>query len=197
MPKKIPHLQIILASTSPRRKGLLGLTGLKFKAIAPDYEEDMTLKLPPKKLAAYLSMGKAQAVAKKYKNALVIAGDTFVVLSNKVMGKPKDKKEAEKMLRSLSGRQHSVLTGMALVRYSQKKRYSIVVETKVHFKKLSSREIAGYLSRDEWKGAAGSYAIQGLADMFLEKLEGEYSNIVGLPVGSLIKGLERFGVNVF
>jgi len=195
MAKKIP--QIILASTSPRRKQVLSLTGLKFKIVSPDYEEDMTLKLAPRKLAAHLSMGKAESVATKNKNAIIIAADTFLVYGKKVLGKPKDKKDAVAMLRMLSGKKHSILTGIALLWPVKRKRYSAVVETKVLFKRLTPKTIHGYLSTAHWQDKAGSYAVQELGGIFISKIEGEFSNVVGLPLGALIAGLKNFGIDIF
>jgi len=108
-------MKFILASTSPRRKEIMALTGLKFQVVDSDYEEDMTLKMPPKKLAAYLSLGKAQAVAKKYKNSIIISADTIVAYQGRVFGKPKSKLEAKTFLQILSGNTHSVITGFTII----------------------------------------------------------------------------------
>lgn len=189
--------QIILASTSPRRKALMERTGVKFKIINPDYEEDMTLDLPPKKLAAVLSMGKAMSVARHHSNAVIIAADTFIVFGNKVIGKPKNRKDAARILREFSGKKHSILTGLALVWHDKNKKFSAVSETKVTFRKLTDAEIKSYVSMPEPMDKAGAYAIHGLGGMFTAKVEGDYSGAIGLPLSALAKGLKSFGFSIY
>ena len=116
--------KIILASTSPRRKELLAKTGLKFRAIPSDYKEDMTLKLPPKELAKVLSMGKAEAVARKYKDAIVIGADSFIVYRGRVLGKPHTPTRARAMLRRLNGKVNAVVTGFSIIDTRAGKRVS-------------------------------------------------------------------------
>jgi septum formation protein len=188
--------KIILASASPRRKEILGITGLKFAVCKSDYEEDLGLKLNPRELARYLSRKKAETVADKYKDTIIIAADTFIVFKNKLLGKPHDDTEAEKMLNMLNGKAHSVITGFTIIDTGSTKKISRSVETKVYFKRLSSEEIRAYVGSKEPLGKAGAYAIQGLGAVFIEKIEGDYFNVVGLPLFALTNSLREFGVNI-
>jgi septum formation protein len=188
--------KIILASASPRRKEILGITGLKFTVCASDYEEDLDLSLRPRQLARFLSRKKAEAVSGNYRNALIIAADTFIVFKNRLLGKPHTDKEAEKMLRMLNGRSHSVITGFTIIDTGIGRKLSRSVETKVYFKRLSSEEIHAYIRSKEPLDKAGAYAIQGLGAVFIEKIEGDFFNVVGLPLCALTDALRQFGVNV-
>ncbi len=136
---------IILASASPRRKEILEKTGLKFKVDESDYEENMDIGLKPHELAISHSVGKAKAVAGRYKNALIISADTIVVLRNSVFGKPRDKKEAKEMLKTLSGKAHTVITGFTIMDADTGKKLSRAVESKVFFKRLNEDEIETYI----------------------------------------------------
>ncbi len=188
--------QIILASTSPRRKEILKKTRLKFKTVASDYEEDMSLKLSPKELAKKLSWGKANAVAKKYKNAIIIGADTFVVLKNELLGKPHIEIEAKKMLRKVSGKTLSIISGFTVIDSDSGKKISKAIETKVYIKKLTTREINGYVKSKEPLDKAGAFAIQDLGATFIKKIEGDYLNVIGLSLYELTKVLRKFGINV-
>ncbi|OGG47924.1 septum formation protein Maf [Candidatus Kaiserbacteria bacterium RIFCSPHIGHO2_01_FULL_51_33] len=186
--------KIILASTSLQRKNLLAKTGLVFETTASNYEEDMTLPLEPKELAMHLSKGKAQAVAEAYRGALIIAADTFIVHEDKILGKPHTPQRAKEMLKTLSGDTHSIITGFTVLDTESDKSISRAVEAKVYFKKLSEEEMDNYIATGEPLDKAGAYAIQGLGSEFVEKIEGDYSNVVGLPVKEVIKILRDFGV---
>ncbi|RPI34745.1 MAG: septum formation inhibitor Maf [Nitrospiraceae bacterium] len=188
--------KIILASASPRRKEILGITGLKFSVCAGDYEEDLALPLKPRELARFLSLKKAEAVSHKYTNAIIIAADTFIVFKDKLLGKPHTDTEAEKMLELLNGRAHSVITGFTVMDTGTGKKLSRSVETKVYFKRLSPQEIRAYVRSKEPLDKAGAYAIQGLGAVFIEKIEGDFFNVVGLPLCALTESLKRFGVDV-
>lgn len=187
---------IILASTSPRRKELLAITGLKFQAVASDYEEDMTKKMKPLALARYLSFGKANALTDQLRKHIIIGADTFVALGDSLLGKPKTPKEARDMLRRISGKTVSIITGYTIIDTENKKKISRAVETKVMFKKMSEKEIAAYVKTKEPLDKAGAFAIQGMGAIFIKKIEGDYLGAVGLPLYSLVKDLEIFGVNV-
>ena len=163
------HKTIILASASPRRKELLKLTRLKFRVDASNYEENLNLKLKPHKLARFLSKQKAKTIAGKYKNAVIIAADTFIVLKNRLLGKPHTDAEAKKMLKTLNGRPHSVITGFTILDTGSNKTISGSVETKVYLKKLSSKEIDAYVRTKEPLDKAGAYAIQGLGSVIIKK----------------------------
>lgn len=174
---------------------MLKLTGLRFKVSASDYEEDLTLSLPPHALAIFLSGEKAKSVAKKYKNALIIAADTFIVFRDKIFGKPHTDKESLKMLKALNGKAHSVITGFTIIDTNSNRTLSKAIETKVYFRKLTIKEIEAYVKSGETKDKAGAYAIQGLGSVIIRKIEGDYFNVVGLPVCALIQSLKKFGVN--
>jgi len=188
--------RIILASTSPRRKELMEKIGLKFEVVRSDYEEDMTIKLKPKELAKYLSLGKANSVAKKYKNALIISADTFVTFKDNVLGKPHTPEQTKKTLKMLSGKSHLVITGFTIIDTASQKRISKAVVTKVYFKKISNEEINTYAKSSEPLDKAGAYAIQGLGSVLIEKIEGDFFNVVGLPISALVTELKKFGIKV-
>ena len=188
--------KIVLASASPRRKEILEITGLKFTVCVSDYEEDLDLSLRPRELARFLSRKKAEAVAYKYKNSIIIAADTFIVFRNRLLGKPHTENEAEKMLRLLNGRAHAVITGFTILDTGTSKKISRSVETTVYFKRLSSEEMRAYVRSKEPLDKAGAYAIQGLGAVFIEKIEGDFFNVVGLPLCALTESLKKFGVHV-
>lgn len=187
---------IILASASPRRKGLLTLIGLKFRVDVSDYEEDLGLKLKPHELAKYLSLEKARAVAHKYNDAIIIAADTFIVFRGKLLGKPHTEKEAMRMLTILNGKSHSVITGYTVLDTHIGKKSSCSVETKVWFRKMTDSELRAYVRTGEPLDKAGAYAIQGIGSLIVKKIEGDYFNVIGLPVASLAVTLKKFRINV-
>jgi len=187
---------IILASASPRRKELLQRIGLKFKVDPSNYEENISSELEPHELAQSLSLEKAKLVAEKHMNALVIAADTFIVFEGKILGKPRTETEAKEMLETISGRQHSVITGFTIIDAASNKALSKAVETKVYIRKLSSNEIDAYVESKEPLDKAGAYAIQGLGSVIVEKIEGDYFNVIGLPLSALAETLKEFGVHI-
>ncbi len=187
---------IILASASPRRKELLSLIDLKFKVHVSDYEEDLGLKLKPRELAKFLSLEKARAVAPKYNDAVIIAADTFIVFKGKLLGKPHTEKEALRMLTMLNGKLHSVITGYTVIDTRRGKRSSVAVETKVWFRKMTIDELRAYVKTGEPLDKAGAYAIQGIGSLIVKKIEGDYFNVIGLPVASLSATLKKFGIIV-
>ncbi len=188
--------KIILASASPRRKEILRKTGLNFSICTSDYKEDINLSLKPRALAKFLSRKKAETVAHKYKNAIIIAADTFIVFKNRLLGKPHTDKEAEKMLNMLNGKAHSVITGFTIMDTASKKILSRSVETKVYFKKLGRKEINAYVRSKEPLDKAGAYAIQGLGSVFIERIDGDFLNVVGLPLRALKESLKKFGITI-
>jgi septum formation protein len=188
--------KIILASASPRRKEILRKTGLNFYVCTSDYKEDTNLSLKPRTLAKFLSRKKAETVAHKYKNAIIIAADTFVVFKNRLLGKPHTDKEAEKMLNMLNGKAHSVITGFTIMDTASKKILSRSVQTEVYFKKLGRKEINAYVRSKEPLDKAGAYAIQGLGSVFVERIDGDFLNVVGLPLRALTESLKKFGITV-
>lgn len=189
--------KIILASGSPRRKELLKDAGFEFEIIKSNYLEDMTLPMDPPELAKHLSRGKAQEVAQNVlEPAIIIAADTFVVFKGKVIGKPISEEDAKNMLSQLSGNKHSVITGFTVLDTKTKEIYSEAVESSIVFKEISQKQIDDYVASGEPLEMAGSYAIQGVAGVFIERIEGERTGIIGLPMEALKKTLDRFGVCV-
>ena len=187
---------IILASASPRRKEILEKTGLKFKVDESDYEEELDLGLKPHELAKFLSRKKARDVARRHRNALVIAADTIVVLRGRLLGKPRNKEQAKEILKALSGKAHSVITGFTIIDTAGKKEISRSVESKVFFKRLSADEIETYIRSGEPLDKAGAYGVQGLGAVIVKRIEGDFFNVVGLPLNALAESLKEFGVNV-
>jgi len=194
---KLPTGQkIILASTSPRRQELFGKLGIPFTVEASEYEEDMTLKMSPKKLVMTLSNGKASAVAKKHKSGLIIGADTFVVFNEHLLGKPKGKGEAKKMLQKLSGKRVDILTGMTIIDAVSGKKSCVTDVTKVYIRKISKQEIDNYVATGEPMDKAGAFAIQGLGAVIVKKIEGNFMGAMGLPLFVLAKELKKFGISV-
>lgn len=188
--------KIILASASPRRKELLTITGLKFEVDPADHAEDMNLELSPHELARILSLEKAKSVAGKYGDAIIIAADTFVVMGGKILNKPHSQDEAKGMLELLEGRTHSVITGFTILDTSSGKKLSRSVETKVTFRKLTEIEIDAYVKTKEPLDKAGAYAIQGLGSVLIKGIEGDYFNVIGLPLCALVESLTEFGIRI-
>ena len=188
--------KIVLASSSPRRKELLAKTGLKFIVDPGDYEEDMTLKLKPVELAKVLSRGKAESVAKKYKDAIIIGADTFIVHKDQVMGKPHTSSRAIAMLKKLSGKSHSVITGFTILDTKTGKSLSRAVASKVYFAAMTPHEIAAYVKTGEPLERGGGYAVQDRGSVFIKKMEGDFLGIMGLPIYELTKALKHFGIDV-
>lgn len=187
---------IILASASPRRKKLLKQLGLDFKVIPSEIDEKLNARLHPRKQVEVLSVQKAEAVAVKAKNALVIGADTMVAFDGEVIGKPKDEREARRMLKRLSGRKHSVITAFTIIDTVVKKSVTKSVETNVWFGKMNEADIKSYIAKDKPFDKAGAYGIQGLGAVFVERIDGEYSGAVGLPLYTLAKELKKFGVKI-
>jgi septum formation protein len=193
---------IVLASTSARRKTLLKQLGLKFTIIPSLVEEKLNPRLKPRGQAEALALLKAQSADEKYRERknhesyLIIAADTIISVDDEVLGKPKDEKDAKQMLRKLSGRRHCVITGFSIVDTDTRKIITRSVKTFVYFKKLGEREIREYVKREKLSDKAGAYAIQGLGAVFVEKIEGDYFNVVGLPLHALAIELGRLGVSI-
>ena len=188
--------RIVLASASPRRKELLEQIGLQFEVAPSNHDEEITSASEPHETARRLSLGKARAAARKHPNALIIAADTFVVFGDRILGKPHTNAEAREMLRALNGQAHSVITGFTILDAETGKVLSGSVETTVHMRKLTLKEIDSYVRSKEPLGKAGGYAIQGLGAVLVERIEGDYFNVVGLPLSALAESLREFGVNV-
>ena len=190
------HRAIILASASPRRKEILEKTGLGFKVQESWFDEKIDSSLNPRELARSLSRKKAREVARNHHDALVIAADTIVVLGSKLFGKPGSSKEAKEMLRAFSGKTHRVITGFTIIDTAGKKELSRSVESKVFFKRLSQDEIDAYVRSGEPLDKAGGYGIQGLGAALIQKIEGDFYNVMGLPLYALVQSLKKFGIKV-
>lgn len=170
-------------------------TGLDFEAIAGDYEEDMTLPFLPRELVTKLSHGKAECVAKKYPEAVVIGGDTIVAFKDKVLGKPHTEERARQMLHMLRGEKNLILTGLTVMCLEEGKTISRIVESGIYFKDLTDQEIEDYIKTGEPLDKAGAYAAQGLGGNLVRRMDGEMSAIMGLPKKELLEILENdFGI---
>jgi len=191
-------LSLILASTSPRRKELLGYLGLPFLVTSPATEEKHRPGESGVDYALRNSMEKAEAVyqsrADRSKPVIAIGADTIGMLDDKVLEKPSDTADAIRMLTTMSGRSHKVITAVSLVGDDQGKihRDSFSVETLVFFKQLSPAEIAYYVQTKEPMDKAGSYGIQGIGGFLVRSIQGSYSNVVGLPLVELTEALQRW-----
>lgn len=190
---------IILASQSPRRRELLENIGLKFEIMVDNSPEDMSGILTISELVKKLSAKKAANVSDKLsgRDCIIISADTVVSIDDKVIGKPMDRKNSIDVLKSLSGNSHYVYTGITVLDNKSGKIVSDFEKTEVTFRKLSDKEITDYVNTGEPMDKAGSYGIQGKASLFVEKIDGDYFNIVGLPICKLGKILkDEFGVNL-
>jgi septum formation protein len=176
---------IILASASPRRKEILESLRIPFRVVVPETNEDKYKDLPAAKQVILLASEKARAAFGMIGNenpGLIAGFDTLVEAKGRILGKPTDRKDAGKMLGLLSGRSHFVYTGVALLSESGEKLDAKYAKTIVRFTKMSEKEIAYYLDTREWEGVAGGYRVQERASMFIDRINGSYSNIVGLPI---------------
>ncbi|MEF9952336.1 MAG: Maf family protein [Clostridium sp.] len=189
------NMDMILASASPRRREILDLYGINYKVIPSDVDENINA-LSPYEMVETLSYMKAKSVAQNNINSLIIGADTVVYLDGVILGKPKTKEDAYNMLKSLSGKCHEVVTGVSLVSISSNINISDYEVTKVYFKELTDKEIYDYIESKEPLDKAGSYGIQGIGSVFVEKIEGCYFNVVGLPTNKLYNLLGRIGVNL-
>ncbi len=172
------------------------LTGLPFKVDPVDCEENVNIRVSPRRLSRILSEKKARSAAVKYRDALIIAADTFIVFRDRIMGKPHTPAEARRMLAALSGGAHKVITGFTVIDARTGKRISRSVETKVYFDKLTRSEINAYVKTGEPLDKAGAYAIQGLGSIFVRRIEGDYFNVIGLPLNALKSCLSKFGIRI-
>ncbi|MCC8016283.1 MAG: Maf family protein [Clostridiales bacterium] len=177
---------LVLASESPRRRELLRLIANDFEVKSSKQDESLPAGISPCNAVIYLSKIKAEPF--KSSNDIVIGADTVVAVENKILGKPKDEKDAFEMLSLLSGRQHSVFTGVTIIKGSVVK--SFYCRTMVKFYNLSEKEIKSYISCGECLDKAGAYGIQGKGSLLVEKIDGDYFNVVGLPVAKLYRELK-------
>lgn len=189
---------IILASSSPRRKEILRRFGLDPIIDPPNIKEEIRDFESPRQIVMALAFEKAMDVSKNYENKeIIIASDTLVTYNGDIIAKPADRQEAFKKLKSLSGKTHSVITGLAIIRAGSNEKIIDCVETYVSFKELEDSKIERYLDTGEYKDKAGGYGIQGYGQLLVEEIEGSYLNVVGLPIEKLDDILEKnFKINL-
>lgn len=174
-------MKLILASNSPRRRYLLDKENIKYAVYTKDIHEDWEISFSPLSTALSLAYQKGYSVAEEFPEKLVLSADTIVVLEDKIIGKPKDRKDAKHILNELSGKLHQVVTAFSLIAKDANIKYINYGISYVKFKKLTEMDINAYLDIDEPYDKAGAYAIQGVGSKFVDYYEGEYDNIIGLP----------------
>lgn len=190
-----PSRELVLASASPRRHRLLREAGFDFRVVPPDVPEALHPGEAPETCAQRLAADKALAVAARVDgSSCVLAADTLVVVDGEVLGKPRDADEAQRMLRLLAGRTHRVLTGVAVVVAALDRRERCVVESRVRMRPVSAEEARAYAATGEPLDKAGGYAVQGSGGRFVSSIEGSRSNVIGLPLESVLPLLEALGV---
>lgn len=181
---------IILASASPRRRELLALAGVDFAVKVADVEEVIPENASPDEVVKSLATQKASAVAQENPDSIVIGSDTVVALDGVILGKPRDEEDAVRMLKTLSGRSHTVYTGVAIIH--GEKTNNFCEATEVVFNSLTDEEIRNYVATKEPMDKAGAYGIQGKGCVLVEKIVGDYFNVVGLPVSRVYRELKSF-----
>lgn len=184
--------KIVLASSSPRRRELLERYNLNFEIMASEINEKVLQSEEPAQVAMTLAFQKASDIAQRFhEDALIIAADTVVYMDG-ILGKPKNEQDAYNMLNRLSGNEHLVITGVALIDIKSEKKLIDYEATKVKFRKLTSEKIKNYLNTKEYMDKAGAYGIQGYGEILVDYVIGSYSNIIGLPIAKLDKLLEKY-----
>lgn len=186
--------KIILASTSPTRRALLDATGLVYEARSPQFEEVAPEGLTPKEVARFLAQGKARA-AQQTKDEILIGADQVLDLDGRALGKHPNASSAKEGLRALSGREHALHTGVA-IRWGEQEE-SFVETTLMKARALSEEELDAYVATNEWQGCAGGYRIEGKGVCLFEEIQGDYFNILGLPVLRVLSVLRKLGVSLF
>ncbi|CEP79384.1 Maf family protein [Paraclostridium sordellii] len=191
-------MNIILASGSPRRREILANTNAKFDVLTSDVDERIFKFEEPTQLVLRLAFEKCMDIAINNPESLVIGADTIVVLDNEILGKPKNEDEAFEMLSKLSNREHQVITGMSIVNIESNKKIVDYTISNVKFKNLTDQDIRDYISTGECLDKAGSYGIQGYGALLVKEIQGDYFNIVGLPISKLSDILKaNFNINLF
>ncbi len=190
------NTKIILASGSPRRKALLKNIGLKFTTVkSPNVNEQLRSSIFEHKkssdIAILIAYGKADSVSRNVKgNTIIIAADTIVVMNDRIIGKPSDKKDAHRILKLLSKKTHKVITGVCLLKMPEHRAHNFYVCTNVTMLDMTDKDIQWYIGTEEPMDKAGAYGIQGLGGLFVKKIEGSYTNVVGLPLSELVLNLK-------
>ncbi len=185
-------VELVLASGSPRRRELLARVGLEFRVVPAQVDESLEPGEPAGRAALRLARAKAAAVAAKEPGAAVLAADTLVALEDRILGKPRDRDEARRMLELLSGREHVVLTGFCLRHQGDEAQG--LGSTRVRFRRLGRAEMAAYVASGEPMDKAGAYAVQGLGAALVEEVGGSYTNVVGLPLAACVELMLARGV---
>ena len=193
MKKPVRNSRLILASKSPRRRYLLEQTGLEFSVIPSNLDENSIPLSSPESYVRRLAEAKAKDISKRYPDSWVIGADTMVFIDDTMLGKPGSRPEARKMLRSLSGRTHQVLTGYCICREATERFFSETIKTDVCIKKLTELQIDWYINSGEPFDKAGAYAIQGIGTFLVKRIQGSYTNVVGLPVCEILEFLINEG----
>jgi septum formation protein len=188
--------KIILASGSPRRRELLQNLGLDFSVENSGFQEEPVERLNLEQQAEQLAAGKAKAAAANHPDAVIIAADTFGVIDGRVIGKPENAAQAREMLKMLSGKSHRVISGIAVIDTASQFIDTQAVATTVYFKELNNAEIDRYVATGEPLDKAGAYAVQGLGALLVERIEGDYYNVVGLPLFALAGMLKKIGISL-
>ena len=186
---------MILASASPRRKEILENFGFSFKTIVKNIDETSDKTRAEEKILE-IAEKKAKAAAIDFPDENIVGADTVVVVDGKILGKPKDEKEAFSMLKSLSGRSHEVITAFSFININKNISYSDYEITKVYFKNLTDDEINWYINTKEPMDKAGAYGIQGKGAFFVEKIEGDFFSVMGFPLGKFVRFLNKTGFNL-
>jgi len=184
---------LVLASEYSSKINVLRLLGLIFTVDSPNIDEDIDMALNPEKMVRELARRKANAISVRYPKSLVLGADTVIVQNGYIIGKPKDRNDAHRVIAMLSGKTHEVITGLTI----EESWSNLVTErlstTRVTFRPLSNQTIRRYIATKEPFGKAGSYAIQGAGSLLVEKIEGEYSNVLGLPIATFVDALADLG----
>lgn len=186
---------IVLASSSPRRKELMALSGIPFEVFTADIDEACEGAVQERVMQ--IAQRKALAAATKFPNEFILAADTLVFMSGKVLGKPTDELQARQMLQMLSGQSHKVYTGVCIINGISSLIDTRYDETTVIFSGLDDKDIDGYIASGEPMDKAGAYAVQGMGGMFVESLSGSYSNVIGLPMALVRRMLIENGFMIF
>jgi len=194
MKKPVQRPKLVLASKSPRRRYLLQQAGIEFSVVPSEFDENSAQQSSPDTYVKFLAESKALDIAQKYPDSWIVGADTIVLIDDTILGKPAGAEQARAMLKRLSGRTHRVLTGYCICHKNKACFFSDTVTTQVHFKELSQAEIDWYIGSGEPFDKAGAYAIQGIGTVLVERVNGSYTNVVGLPVCEVFDFLIKHGV---
>lgn len=185
--------RFIVASASPRRREILTNAGYHFEVIPSDANENISCVMTPEETVCFLSRRKALAVLENNRDAVVFGCDTVVAIGNEILGKPENDEDAKRMLKMLSGRVHTVSTGVCVV--DENKTEVFANTTEVEFYELSDETIESYIATGECSDKAGAYGIQGYGSVLVKRIRGDYFSVMGLPVGETARVLEKFGIH--